>query len=159
MTQPFTGFINRHAQCEPNSAHITLLVDAFYNKVRIDPLLAPVFAGRVNDWQAHHQKMSAFWRSVLLGTKEYKGHLMAVHANLRGLEAAHFSRWLDLFEQTMQETLPPGVVPYTRYIAQRFTRAMKLGLFTRAEQPREQAPALNPPTPCPYQESQGVAAC
>lgn len=131
---------------DPTDAEITLLVNSFYDKVRGDPLLAPIFESRVTDWRGHQQKMTVFWRSVLLGTKEYKGHLMAVHARLPGVAPAHFSRWLELFDQAMHETLPPAARPYTQYIAQRFARALQLGLFGSADQPRQQAPLFNPPS-------------
>ena len=149
---------------DPTPAQISLMVDSFYSKVRHDPLLEPVFVGRVSNWPAHQEKMVGFWRSVLLGTKEYKGHLMAMHARLPGIAPAHFERWLELFDQALHEALPPEALPYTRYIAQRFARALQLGLFTRHHEAREPAPTfepskLNADSEAHHKDLQGVAAC
>ena len=132
---------------EPSEAQITLLVNHFYASVRTDPLLAPVFESKVSDWAAHQKKMTGFWRSVLQGTKEYRGHLMAVHGRLPDMQPEHFKRWLDLFEQAIHETLEPAAMPYTQYIAQRFSRALQLGLFGNAGQQRQTAPLfVSPPS-------------
>src|SRR5882757_984654 len=45
-------------------AMIEHLVHAFYAKVRSDPILAPVFAARIADWEPHLAQMCAFWSSV-----------------------------------------------------------------------------------------------
>ena len=130
---------------EPSEAQITLLVNRFYASVRTDPLLAPVFESKVSDWALHLEKMTGFWRSVLLGTKEYRGHLMAVHARLPDIQPEHFKRWLELFDQALRDTLPPAAMPYTQYIAQRFSRALQLGLFGNAGQQRQTAPLFVKP--------------
>lgn len=132
---------------EPSEAQITLLVNNFYARVRIDPLLAPVFESKVSDWAAHQKKMTGFWRSVLLGTKEYRGHLIAIHQRLPGIQPEHFTCWLELFDQTMRDTLEPAARPYTQYIAQRFSRALQLGLFGNAGRQRQTAPVFVNPLP------------
>lgn len=128
----------------PTAPEIAELVNRFYAAVRADPTLAPTFGSRVSDWPAHQLKMMGFWRSVLLGTKVYKGHLMALHARLPGLAPEHFSHWLALFDQTLRETLPPASRAYTEYIARRFARALQLGLFGNAMQQRDQSPLFDP---------------
>ena len=143
MINPVIDRTNRVHQAEPSAAQINSLVDRFYNKVRAEPLLATLFESRVSNWSLHQEKMTGFWRSVLLGTKEYKGHLMAVHASLPGLAPEHYKVWLELFDQAMRDTLPLEAIPYTQYIAQRFARAMQLGLFPSAEPVREQAPLFS----------------
>jgi hemoglobin len=130
---------------EPSPAQISDLVNAFYAKVRSDAQLAPLFDSKVTDWPAHQLKMTGFWRSVLLGTKEYRGHLMAKHEAMADMQPEHFSRWLALFDAAMKETMTPEAMPYTQYIAQRFARALQLGLFGNREQQREPAPLfVNP---------------
>ena len=37
-------------------AMIERLVRAFYDKVRTDPMLAPVFDARIRDWEPHLQR-------------------------------------------------------------------------------------------------------
>src|SRR5690606_37055559 len=52
---------------------IARLVDRFYEKVRRDPMLGPVFNPAVDDWDEHKQLLTSFWSSVALGTRSYRG--------------------------------------------------------------------------------------
>ena len=82
---------------------IRLLVDRFYEKVRRDDLIGPIFASKVNgDWDEHLDKMYRFWQTVLLGEHTYKGSPFPPHARLP-IEERHFERWLSLFEETLNE--------------------------------------------------------
>jgi hemoglobin len=50
---------------------ITAVVDAFYMKVRRDPVLGPVFARAIADdaWPAHLAIIQDFWSSVMPGRR------------------------------------------------------------------------------------------
>jgi len=89
-----------------DDAILTRLVHGFYDRVRSDPLLGPVFAARVSDWGPHLEKMVEFWSSVALMTGRYHGPPMPKHLPLP-VEEQHFERWLMLFRQTAQEVCPP----------------------------------------------------
>lgn len=82
---------------------IKLLVDSFYQKVNADELLAPIFndLAKVN-WAEHLPTMYRFWGSLLLRTNNYQGQPWPKHAVLP-VDTAHFSRWLTLFRQTVDE--------------------------------------------------------
>ena len=45
---------------------IERLVRAFYDRVKVDDLLGPIFAAAISDWEPHLQRMFAFWASVSL---------------------------------------------------------------------------------------------
>lgn len=78
-------------------ADIALLVNSFYESVRQDGLIGPVFNGIIGDrWPEHLSKMYSFWETVLLGIHTYSGAPFLPHAKLP-LEQAHFDRWLLLF--------------------------------------------------------------
>ncbi len=79
---------------------IELLVNKFYDTVKQDTLLAPVFS-RV-DWPHHLPIMYNFWSSMLLGDQSYQGSPFQKHAHL-AIDASHFNRWLELFTQTVDE--------------------------------------------------------
>src|SRR4051812_42846383 len=81
---------------------IKLFVDEFYNKVREDDLIGPIFSATIADWQPHLDKMYAFWNAALFGVPGFKGNPFARHAPLPIAEG-HFTRWLKLFEQTVNE--------------------------------------------------------
>jgi hemoglobin len=61
---------------------IAVLVDQFYDRVRRDPMIGPVFEAAIDDWGEHLAKLSAFWSSVMLTSGSYKGNPMAVHMKL-----------------------------------------------------------------------------
>ena len=74
------------------------LVNRFYDRVRKDELLAPVFAHV--DWPHHLPIMYNFWSSVLLGDMSYNGSPLAKHIGLP-INQEHFGRWLKLFSDTV----------------------------------------------------------
>ena|SRR5438270_2868003 len=82
---------------------IKTLVDSFYQKVNADKTLAPIFndVARV-DWDEHLPNMYKFWSSLLFHSGNYQGQPWPRHAVLP-VNAAHFSRWLTLFRQTVDE--------------------------------------------------------
>ena len=85
---------------------IETLVRCFYERVREDASLAPIFNARIVDWEPHLQRMCAFWSSVMLMSARYHGQPMRVHLPLP-IDARHFDRWLALFEASAREVCPP----------------------------------------------------
>lgn len=82
---------------------IQKLVDTFYDKVRLDELIGPIFNQRIqNRWPEHLAKMYRFWQTVLLGEHTYFGSPFPPHASLP-VEWEHFERWLQLFNTTVDE--------------------------------------------------------
>lgn len=79
------------------------LVERFYAAVRADPVLAPIFAARVDDWAPHLARMKQFWGSILRGDASFSGNPMLKHIAIPGLGESHFARWLALFEQALAE--------------------------------------------------------
>jgi len=106
---------------------IARLIDAFYAKVRADPLLGPVFAARIADWGPHLEQMRLFWSSVALMSGAYHGRPMPKHLPLP-VDAAHFDRWLELFEQTAGETCPPAAADHFIDRARRIAESLELGI-------------------------------
>jgi hemoglobin len=77
------------------------MVDTFYGRVRSDRLLGPIFHDAIgSDWAPHLEKMKAFWSSVLLASRTYKGNPMIAHLELPHLTQGHFERWLELWGET-----------------------------------------------------------
>src|SRR5512138_834647 len=72
-----------------DEAMIERLVRRFYDAVRDDALLGPIFAARITDWEPHLQRMFAFWSSVALMSGRYHGQPMAKHMPLP-VDARHF---------------------------------------------------------------------
>lgn len=82
---------------------ISDLVNSFYEKVRRDDLLAPVFKATIKgDWDQHLQRMCDFWSTLLLYSQKYRGDPMTKHMALN-IGREHFSRWLQLFTRTVDD--------------------------------------------------------
>lgn len=98
------------------------LVHRFYDKVRGDAVLGPIFAARNTDWGPHLDRMVIFWSSVVLMTGRYHGRPVPAHASL-SIDASHFDRWLALFRQTVQDLCTPeGAVHVTQRAVAPFCR-------------------------------------
>lgn len=106
---------------------IARLVDAFYDKVRADPLLGPVFDARISDWGPHLEQMRLFWSSVALMSGVYHGRPMPKHLPLP-VDGEHFDRWLELFEQTAHEVCPPAAADHFIERARRIAESLELGI-------------------------------
>ncbi len=106
---------------------IEVLVHAFYQKVRTDSLLGPVFAARIEEWDAHLERMCAFWSSVALMSGRYHGRPMEKHAPLP-IDAAHFDRWLALFEETAGEICPPAAAAHFIERARLIAASLEMGI-------------------------------
>ena len=86
-----------------NLIDIKLLVDSFYGKVREDDMLKDIFNNVIqNRWPQHLEKMYSFWQTVLLDEYTYNGTPFPPHAKLP-VEEEHFTRWLQLFNATVDE--------------------------------------------------------
>lgn len=103
------------------------LVRTFYSRVQADPLIGPIFAARVHDWDAHIAKLCAFWSSVALMTGRYHGSPMQVHARLP-IAGEHFDRWIALFERTANELCPPAAAAHFIERARRIADSLELGI-------------------------------
>jgi hemoglobin len=109
-----------------DEAMIERLVRAFYLKVQADPLLGPIFAAHIADWEPHLKKMFAFWSSVALHSGAYQGRPMPAHVFLP-IDARHFDRWLALFAETADEICPPPAARHFVERAANIAQSLELG--------------------------------
>jgi hemoglobin len=121
----YAGAVTRETGVD--EAMIERLVRSFYADVRADPLLGPIFAAKIVDWEPHLRQMFAFWSSVLLMSGRYHGRPMAKHAPLP-VDAAHFDRWLALFEAAARRETPPAAAELFIERAHRIGESLQLGI-------------------------------
>jgi len=81
------------------------LVNAFYDKVKEDELIGPIFH-RLGPhfWDYHIPIMCEFWSGILLHEGNYGGGLIWKHILVdkqTPLEPPHFERWIKLFTETV----------------------------------------------------------
>jgi|SRR5690606_9700284 hemoglobin len=93
---------------------IKVLVDTFYEKVRNDDVLGPIFETRIDSWPKHLETMYRFWNAALFQVREYKGNPFLKHATLP-IDERHFQRWLDLFYETLDERFKGEVCADAKY--------------------------------------------
>lgn len=113
-----------------DEALIRQVVDRFYDRVRADELIGPVFQERISDWQPHLEQMYRFWSSVALATGAYNGTPMPKHMSLP-VDAAHFDRWLELFEQTVCDECSPEGAQHFLSRARNIASSLEMGVASR----------------------------
>jgi hemoglobin len=136
-----------------DEAAIHRLVHGFYAKVRQDALLGPIFGSRIADWDEHLERMCRFWSSVATMSGTYHGNPMAKHVTLP-VDAAHFDRWLELFEATAAETCSPDAAAYFIERAQRIARSFELAIAVQAGALPARGQRFHRRTACPVQQGE-----
>ena len=129
--------------CEHGPAPLTehgigLLVDRFYEKVREDEELGPVFAGAIadEDWPRHLATMRDFWSSIMLTSGRYHGNPVAVHRRTEGITPELFERWLALFAKTASELFDEGLAHVFVEKANRIAASLQIAMFYKPEHDR-----------------------
>lgn len=91
---------------------LELLVNAFYDKVRADALLGPIFQEIIgDDWSHHLPVMYTFWNTVLFGAEGYKGQAVGKHVEIDRkipLLPEHFERWISIWKETVDRLFEGG---------------------------------------------------
>ena len=86
---------------------VELLVNTFYEKVKKNSIIGPIFNELINvNWEKHLPIMYSFWGSLLLGEQSYQGNPMLKHIELSkkvSLTEKEFTAWLELFNETVDE--------------------------------------------------------
>ncbi|MGL5733963.1 MAG: group III truncated hemoglobin [Beijerinckiaceae bacterium] len=83
-----------------SEADLVRLVHTFYDRVRADAVLGPIFNAQITDWEPHLAKMVDFWSSIALASGRYHGRPVPAHVKIPGLDRSHFEHWLGLFRAT-----------------------------------------------------------
>ncbi|WP_025917953.1 group III truncated hemoglobin [Herminiimonas sp. CN] len=106
---------------------ISRMVHDFYDRVRLDEVLGPIFNGHISDWDHHLAKLVDFWSSILRGTGRFSGTPMPKHTALPGLNAELFRRWLSLFHETTQALDNQAMREQADSAAQRIAQSLWYG--------------------------------
>jgi hemoglobin len=90
-----------------NRSDIEKLINAFYDKIKIDTEIGYFFTevAHVN-WEKHLPRMYDFWENIMFSTGDFVGNPMAKHKELHQkstMTKAHFQHWNVLFDETVDE--------------------------------------------------------
>ena len=124
MNDPAAGTVTA---TELSTQDIERLVDCFYDRVRVDPVLGPIFGAAVHDWAAHKRTLVSFWSSVALRAGTYRGNPMAAHRP-HPIRSQDFDRWLRLWRETADSVLAPAHASLFQELANRIARSLRHGL-------------------------------
>jgi len=113
-----------------DEALINTVVETFYEKIRTDAQLGPIFNARIEGrWPEHLAKMKDFWSSLMLTTGRYKGRPMAVHAQMSEVKPEDFTRWLELFRANAHEICEKDIADLFITRAEKVAESFQLGMF------------------------------
>jgi hemoglobin len=90
-----------------NRDDIAFLIRSFYEKVKRNENIGYIFndVAKIN-WEHHLPIMYDFWENVVFQTGSYGRNTIGVHKNLHQLTPLtreHFSVWLSLWKETVDE--------------------------------------------------------
>ena len=84
--------------CGIDDAFISQLVESFYDTVRQDDMLGPIFAERIGDWPHHLARMKDFWAL---------GDYPEVAKRLQPLESLRMSPYLHARKHPLTNVVAP----------------------------------------------------
>jgi hemoglobin len=121
---------------ELNTESIATLVHEFYDGVRADPELGPIFNAAIGDhWDTHLGRMVEFWSTVMLGSRGFQGNVFGKHMQLNDIEPDHFRRWLAMFEATAARLFAPPIAEEFIVTARRIAASLQYGFFGKVVVP------------------------
>jgi hemoglobin len=87
---------------------IFFLVNTFYDKIKEDEVLGPIFNGMIKDWDKHMILLTDFWSSQLFIERTYHGNPIEIHRKVDAyanysINEQHFGKWLNHWIQTLYE--------------------------------------------------------
>lgn len=121
-----------------NREDVALLVNQFYNKIKQDDILGPIFIGMIKDWESHLDHLTTFWESSLFMTRtlneRYTGNPIETHIkvdNYTGhtISEKHFGIWLNYWLQTIDELFLGEVADNAKRRARKMASFIHIKLF------------------------------
>jgi hemoglobin len=126
-------FEHRAVEAGLTQALVRKVITLFYDKVRSDAVLGPVFAEAIgDDWNPHIERIVLFWLTATRLGRGYDGRrFMPAHLRNRSIRADQLPRWLELFRSTAAEQCSPQIASALVDIAERMAETLAIGLARR----------------------------
>ncbi|MGB5497658.1 MAG: group III truncated hemoglobin [Maribacter sp.] len=121
-----------------NRKDVSLLVNTFYEKIRKDEILGPIFNGIINDWESHLVLLTDFWETQLFLKRKYYGNPVTAHQEVdekmkHAINPEHFGLWLNLWFATIDELFEGE----TTWIAKNRAQKMSTMLYMKMYENRQ----------------------
>jgi hemoglobin len=114
------------ARPDVDDAALIPLLTAFYAEVERDAMLQPYFAPL--DMAAHIPRIADFWSTLLFHSGRYQGNAFRPHAEMPGLTATHFGRWLATLERVVDAHHVGPAAEQMKALGHRVAYSMQLRL-------------------------------
>ncbi len=105
---------------------IAALLVEFYEVIGRDTLLAPYFAAI--DIAAHIPRIADFWSTIVFHSGRYSGNAFKPHLEMPGLTAAHFARWVETLERTVDARFEGPNAELMKSLGHRIAYSMQVRL-------------------------------
>lgn len=126
---------------------IDLLVEAFYRRAFVDPLIGPIFTDIARmDLDHHLPIMGDFWETVLFRAGLYRRNALQLHLALNEkapLEEQHFARWLALWKANVDEHFAGEKAELAKVQAERIAGSIHRRVQSDSGGSRERQPGWN----------------
>ena len=115
---------------------IMRLVHGFYDTIRADPELGPVFEAELHGrWEPHLARMVDFWCTAMKVSRGFRGNVYHKHMALPRIAPGHLKRWLQLWRAQAQAVFDPATATQLQDIATGVARVLHLGWFGQLPPP------------------------
>jgi len=112
------------------------LVSNFYQLIRKDDLLGPIFNMHLSNdqWPKHIEKLTDFWVTTLLGQACFKGNPSKAHITVDAgmkhtMEQVHFGTWLQLWFTTIDSLYEGDLAQRAKDSARKMSTGLYLNVF------------------------------
>ena len=115
---------------------ISFLMHSFYDKIRTDDLLGPIFNSHIpnESWPKHLEKLTDFWETNLFGIAKFKGNPTLKHLNVdenskHTISQKHFGRWLQIWFETIDKNFEGFLANKAKESARRMAHVQFMTIF------------------------------
>ena len=115
-------------------AHIRLLVETFYSRIRVHDELGPIFNSIITDWESHFELLTDFWETQLFLKRKYHGNPVTAHQEVDAKEnhsitPEHFGLWLNLWFETIDELFEGETAWVAKNRAQKMSTMLYMQIY------------------------------
>ncbi len=113
---------------------ISKLIHTFYDDVREDELLGPIFNSMIKDWDKHLELLTDFWETNLFFVKKYAGNPLEAHVRAdkfhnHSINEFHFGIWLNLWFKNIDELYEGENAQLAKNRARNMSTFMNMEIF------------------------------
>ena len=118
-----------------NREDVFLLINRFYQQIRKDDVLGPIFNNAIGGyWEEHLEHLTDFWETNLFGVVSFKGNPVQKHQevaikNKHSITAEHFGIWLQYWFNTIDNMFTGDKADTAKRRAQKMSTFLLIKMF------------------------------